>query len=184
MIGEGRDWLMDFETQRAFTLMELLIGLAIAVIAVGMAAPSMAELYRKHQLSGYQDDLMRLIIQARQHALINGSRVTVCALDAQNRCVSLKSGVLSGFQDSNGNRMLDDGELPLYTLPIPSHMRVNWAGMSPNHSLHFSAQGTTYLSNGTFTLCHRAELSRHVFLKISRQGRPRVEKQDGHCPLE
>lgn len=182
MIGEGKDWLMDFETQRAFTLVELLMALALSAIVIGLAAPSMAELYRKHQLAAYQDDLMRLVVQARHHALIHGGRVTVCAMDEQGRCVSLKVGVLVSFADSNGNRVLDNGETPLHTLPIPRHMRVNWSGMLPIHSLHFNANGT-HVSNGTFTLCHQAGLGRHSLVKISREGRPRIERHEQDCPL-
>lgn len=174
---------MDFATRRAFTLLELIIALAISAIVIGLAAPSMAEVYRKHQLNAYQSDLMRLIVQARHQALSNGKRVTVCAMDNQGRCVSLNVGILHSFEDVNGNRILDPGETLLYTLPIPNHMRVSWGGTNPKHSLHFSAQGTTFLSNGSFTLCHQARLDRHGRLTLSKQGRARMELRDGSCPL-
>lgn len=174
---------MDYERQRAFTLVELMIALAILVIAVSLAAPSMTQLYRKHQLDAYQAELMRLIVQARQHALINQRRVTLCALNAQGGCVSLKAGVLTSFVDGNGNRALDAGETLLQTLAIPSHVQADWVGTKPLHSLHFSGQGTTYLSNGTFTLCHQASLNRYGKLVISRQGRVRAERHEQGCPL-
>ena len=174
---------MDYERQRAFTLVELMIALAILVIAVSLAAPSMTQLYRKHQLDAYQAELMRLIVQARQHALINQRRVTLCALNAQGGCVSLRAGVLTSFVDGNGNRALDAGETLLQTLAIPSHVQADWVGTKPLHSLHFSGQGTTYLSNGTFTLCHQASLNRYGKLVISRQGRVRAERHEQGCPL-
>lgn len=174
---------MDYERQRAFTLVELMIALAILVIAVSLAAPSMTQLYGKHQLDAYQAELMRLIVQARQHALINQRRVTLCALNAQGGCVSLKAGVLTSFVDGNGNRALDAGETLLQTLAIPSHVQADWVGTKPLHSLHFSGQGTTYLSNGTFTLCHQAGLNRYGKLVISRQGRVRAERHEQGCPL-
>ncbi|HLT04334.1 MAG TPA: GspH/FimT family pseudopilin [Pseudomonas sp.] len=174
---------MDFAAQRAFTLMELMIGLAIIAIVIGLAAPSMAQLHRGQQLGGYQAELMRLVQQSRHHALVNRSRVTVCALDGQGRCVGLTAGVLSSFVDANGNRALDAGETLLQTLPVPGQLRTHWAGTLPLHSLHFAAQGTTYLSNGTFTLCHPAESARHARLVISRQGRVRAERHAQPCPL-
>ena len=175
---------MDFEAQRAFTLVELMIALAISAIVISLAAPTMGEMYRNHQLETYQAGLMRLVVQSRHHALVNRSRATLCALDGQNRCVSLRTGVLSSFADTNGNRALDHGEALLYTLPVPDQLRVVWAGTQPIHSLHFSGQGTTYLSNGTFTLCHQAGLGRHGKLVISRQGRVRTERHEQACPLE
>ena len=175
---------MDFEKQRAFTLLELMIAMAIAAIIISLAAPAMGQMYRNHQLGTYQTDLMRLIVQSRHHALVNRSRATLCALDGQNRCVSLRTGVLSSFVDTNGNRALDPGEALLHTLPVPDQLRVVWAGTQPIHSLHFSGQGTTYLSNGTFTLCHQAGLGRHGKLVISRQGRVRTERHEQACPLE
>ncbi len=104
-------------------------------------------------------------------------------LNAQGGCVSLKAGVLTSFVDSNGNRALDAGETLLQTLAIPSHVQADWVGTKPLHSLHFSGQGTTYLSNGTFTLCHQASLNRYGKLVISRQGRVRAERHEQGCPL-
>jgi len=122
---------MDYERQRAFTLVELMIALAILVIAVSLAAPSMTQLYRKHQLDAYQAELMRLIVQARQHALINQRRVTLCALNAQGGCVSLKAGVLTSFVDGNGNRALDAGETLLQPWPFRATCRRTGWGQSP-----------------------------------------------------
>jgi type IV fimbrial biogenesis protein FimT len=95
----------------------------------------------------------------------------------------MKAGVLTSFVDGNGNRELDAGETLLQTLAIPSHVQADWVGAKPMHSLHFSGQGTTYLSNGTFTLCHQEGLIRYGRLVISRQGRVRAERHEQSCPL-
>ena len=175
---------MDLNTHRAFTLVELMVVLALVAIIASLAAPSLAQMHGKQQLGSFQDDLLHLIVQARQHALVNRSRVTLCALDSQDRCISLKTGVLTSFVDANGNRALDPGELRLRTLAIPAHMNVDWVGMKPIHSLHFSAQGNTFLSSGSFTLCHQAGLGRYGKLTINPQGRVRAERHAQDCPLD
>jgi len=180
-MGNDKDALMDYETQRGFTLVELLLALAVAAIVLSLAAPSMGALYRKHQVGNYQADLQRLIVHSRHHALVNRSRVTVCALDEQNTCVSLRVGTLASFVDSNGNRALDPGEQLLYSLPIPRQLRVDWNRGDP--SLHFNGRGMSHVSNGTFTICHRAPLHSHGKLVISVQGRVRGERLGQACPL-
>lgn len=130
---------MNYERQRGFTLVELLITLAIVAIALRFAAPPLAEFYRKQQLESYESELMRFIARSRHHALVNVSRVTTCALDAQSRCVSLKAGTLTSFVDSNNNRILDADEVALYTMPIPGHVRVSWNRSTPY--LHFNGRG-------------------------------------------
>lgn len=175
---------MNLHSQRAFTLVELLIAIALIMIVASLAAPSLGQLRQKHQLQAFQAELQRLITHARHQAMVSHRRVTICAMDQQGRCVSLKKGLLTSFIDSNGNRMLDAQESVLQTLAIPSHIKGNWRGMQPIHSLHFSNLGYTFVSNGTFTLCHEGGLEQYRQLALNKQGRVQPTSHLAPCPLD
>src|SRR5690349_25053520 len=64
--------------RRGFTLLELLIGLAIAAIALALAIPGLGRWLAEQQLQDRADALLRGLDLARSEAIRTGSRVDVC----------------------------------------------------------------------------------------------------------
>jgi type IV fimbrial biogenesis protein FimT len=170
---------MNYKTAQGMSLIELLITLTVLAALCAAVTPS-TNLLAKHQLSAGQSDLHLLIVKARQDALTLSTRITLCALTADNHCSQNWQGTISEFTDANGNRALDAQEQLLSSIDIHPKILTRWQGMRPKNSIHFSSTGSTFVSNGTFTQCHPA-LTESLKLIINRQGRTRATHQTQTC---
>lgn len=173
--------MMNTRKCQGFTLHELMICLSIiALLAWGTTA--IAQTLAKQRLQIAQSELAKLIQLTRAQALGNAGRVTLCPLKNGNRCQLPWAGTLTSFIDKNANRALDPEDIVLSHIDLSEHVHVDWRGMRPTHSLHFSASGITAVSNGTFTLCQRSinDIRRLV---INKQGRIKSEREQLVCPL-
>ena len=170
---------MQRNPSSGLTLIELLIVLCILCI-LGLSMPPISNLLAKQRLVSSQSELRLLVNRARAEALGLGQRITLCPLTPDGRCTTAWSGTLSVFTDSNGNRRQDPSEAVLYQLQLDHTVNLQWRGMRPANSLHFSAQGVTFVSNGTFSLC-RLGYDETFRVIVSRQGRTRTDRVKLPC---
>ena len=94
------------------------------------------------------------------------------------------SGTLPAFHPLSlipGETLLALARFLVYAVFFLALLRVDWNRGDP--SLHFNGRGMSHVSNGTFTICHRAPLHSHGKLVISVQGRVRGERLGQACPL-
>lgn len=171
---------MNAKPIRGFTLHELLITMAI-ISVLAWSVGALGQVVAKQRLQTAHTELATMITMARWQAMSNSRRVTLCPMQDNGRCQLPWSGTLTSFIDSNGNRMLDLGEEVLARIILPSHTTLTWRGMNPAHSLHFSGNGMTFVSNGTFTLCHR-DINETRRLILNKQGRLKSERLGSACP--
>jgi type IV fimbrial biogenesis protein FimT len=68
------------------TLIELLIGIALLAVLLGLAAPGFEAQIAASQLSSASNALMGGLMQARAQAIRLGRRVTVCRTSDQQQC--------------------------------------------------------------------------------------------------
>jgi len=61
-----------------FTLIELMVGLAVLAIALGAGVPSMSEFIQNSRLSAQTNDLLASLHLARTEAIKRNARVTLC----------------------------------------------------------------------------------------------------------
>jgi type IV fimbrial biogenesis protein FimT len=99
-----------------FTLMELMVTLAIAGVLIGMAVPSMREFMRNGRLATASNDLLHSLSLARTEAIKRQTgRVTVCASadpNAADTALACSYGTMSGwivFVDANSDGQFDNG---------------------------------------------------------------------------
>lgn len=170
---------MQYNKASGFTLIELLIAIAI-ISLLGLSMPSLSKLIIRQRMASSQSELRLLISRARMEALNLRQRITLCPLNPSGHCTTAWEGVLSVFIDSNGNRQQDAGELLLYVMQLDPTIKLQWRGMNPANSLHFSTQGVTFVSNGTFSLCHSAYNETYRLI-VNRQGRTRTERIFQDC---
>lgn len=69
-------------TQRGFTLMELMVVLAIVGVIMGLAIPNFGVYIRNSRLTGAANDLLGSIARARTEAIKRQVSVVVCATDS------------------------------------------------------------------------------------------------------
>ena len=71
---------------RGFTLLELMITVAVLAIMVGIGVPSYQDLMRRNRLAAQTNQLIGVLAFARSEAVKRGVRVTICpANDAVNQ---------------------------------------------------------------------------------------------------
>nr|WP_277347496.1 GspH/FimT family pseudopilin [Wenzhouxiangella sp. XN79A] len=72
--------------QRGFTLMELLLAIAILAIVTTAALPSFTQIIQNNRLSGQTNEFVTSMQYARSEALKRGDPVTVCASSNGTSC--------------------------------------------------------------------------------------------------
>jgi type IV fimbrial biogenesis protein FimT len=157
-----------------FTLIELMVTIAIVAILASLATPSLRELIIRVRLDGYANDLYSGINFARSEAIRLGVPVTLCVSTDGATC-STTAGWEAGwlaFRDTNGDTKVDAGEEVLRTWPA---LRAGYTIQSANglnRSIQYRGQGYA-LSTGTLTICEGGNAVGARGIIISRT-RPRM----------
>jgi type IV fimbrial biogenesis protein FimT len=73
---------------RGFTLIELMVTIALLAILTTLAAPSFAKLIASTRLSSATNELYTSLVQAKSDAIRLGSRVTVCPSSNGSSCIT------------------------------------------------------------------------------------------------
>lgn len=166
--------------ERGFTLVELLVTLAVGVILLAIAIPSYSVFVRANRLASVANDLVSAIHMTRSEAIKRGKRVTLCktgdATSAAPTCdaaaswqhgwlVFVDSGV-RGVIDSTDVLLRVHGPAPAGTTITPSNYKDFLSYLASGVS-----QGSNGLANGTLAICI-AGARRDII--INSTGRPRL----------
>lgn len=109
------------KNQAAFTLIELMITIAVLAIVVGVAVPNFTVLIEKNRVKTLAEELASSMSVARMEALKRGKRVSVCASTTGTAC---------GGQWTDGWIVIVDGAAtdaaaaPVITTPATDILRV------------------------------------------------------------
>jgi type IV fimbrial biogenesis protein FimT len=126
---------------RGFSLIELMVTVALVAILLMVAAPSFTTFQRNAELTSRANSLLAVINAARGEAMKRGRDAVILPLDGSN----WSSGVLA-FVDFNSNRTYDVAtDVLIYRNddPLPSYLTITANGQ-PNASppyMRFDAQG-------------------------------------------
>ncbi len=177
---------------KGFTLVELMITLAIAAIVITIGVPSFRQTINNNRLTTVANSFIASINLARSEAIKRNSRVVVCGSSNGKECTG--SGYQSGwivFVDNNNDALCTDcgeatGEFVIQRVEaLPSVMTLSAASGSINNYISYSPSGASKLAGagdgfqpGTLKLCNAdyKEQSRNII--IARGGRVRVEKKE------
>ncbi|MES2369189.1 MAG: GspH/FimT family pseudopilin [Pseudomonadota bacterium] len=172
--------------RRGFTLVELLVVLAVGSILLAIAVPGYGFLMNTNRLAAVTNDLVTALQLARSEAVKRGMRVTVCKTGdagavppACDATVDWHEGWLV-FVDAGMTGVIDANDA-LLRVQAPAHADVSITTNS--HISRFisylpdgRSRGVAGLGNGTFEICV-AGLRRDIV--INNAGRPRLES--GSC---
>lgn len=163
------------KAQKGFTLVELMIVIAIAGITVGLGYPSMKNLIIKSRVNSYAHTLLSTVQSARQAAIMRNEFITVCASANGIDCNTDWSKGHLIFIDKNGNRELDIEDTRLnYIDGINDADNVKWQSFKVANTLQFLPTGITNHQNGTFTVCGLGKIGFAKAVIITKTGRPRL----------
>lgn len=153
---------MKPKRQRAFTLIELMITVALLAIVSSIAIPNFADFVERNRQHAIRDEMLSALQYARAYAVMSGGAIELCASGNGEACqTDWSSGwmirSLRSEMTHRHSRLARDNPL-------------RWSGFS--NDIVFYTNGTSPSSNGFFYQCHDKRVSWQVIL--SRQGRIRL----------
>ena len=178
--------------ERGFTLLELMMTLAVAAILSGTAAPALGTFLKNSGLKGAAYELMGTMTIARSEAVKRGSRTILChSADPHNgtpACGGSAQDWSTGwlvFIDENGNTNFDVGTDILLTVGDARadgiELRSNTAADS---TLIFRADGSLEgASIARFVLCDNRGAVNGKQVNVTRVGRPGLVSGSTASPL-
>lgn len=155
---------------RGFTLLELMVTLAVASILAVIALPSFRDLLRKNQVSSANNALLADLSYARSEAITRGNIVSICPSADGSSCTASGQAYESGWLvysyspgngkattafDSSKATASGTNQLLRYTQARPGvSMQVNSTSI-----ISFGPQGQTLPAASTYTFwtCFRAK---------------------------
>ena len=171
--------------ESAFTLIELMITIAVAAVVLTLGVPSFNNVIERNQLTAHINELVSTLHFARSEAVRRNSDVRVCHSADGVNCGG------AGYEDGWIIFIDDDGD-DVWDNPAEELIRVN-EGLSSNYTLHvngsmdsftYRAKGNTS-SQGRFVLCKNNDLNKARAIFIGPGGRTRLAPLDSNgTPLD
>jgi type IV fimbrial biogenesis protein FimT len=164
---------------RGFTLVELIVTLAVAAILVSAALPSMRDLIRNNRLTAATNLFVSSLNIARSEAIKQGRNATVCVSDTQNSCSgsNWQLGWLA-WVDSDQDGNLDfPGEVLRTVEPLTNSTQIT----SAENSFQIDPQGNVDNPNATLAVCDDRSGETGRLLRVMATGGISVNSQYGGC---
>ncbi|MDX2368647.1 MAG: GspH/FimT family pseudopilin [Colwellia sp.] len=153
-----------------FTIIELMIGLAVLGIITAIAMPSLNQFLVNMRIDNEISQIHRLVLSARNSAINMERNVTLCPLNATNTCTNTWGGELSVFIDLDNDNIYEPANNEML-LKVKSAIQNNdtltYAGFS---RITFAPTGQLSAAlNSTFIYCPQGfnDLGRAVLLSTS-----------------
>ncbi len=172
--------------QNGFTLIELMVTLAVVAIVAGIAAPSFRDMIQDNRLITSSNELLGSVALSRSEAIKRGDRVVICQSINTTSCGGSAANWHQGwivFVDANTNGTVDNA-----TDIISVHAALD-DGLTlamNNTALAYDGDGLAVnLSNEVFfTLCDDRGDANKTGLGISITGRARQAETSelASCP--
>jgi len=153
-----------------FTLIELMVGIAVLGIITAIAMPNLNQFLVKMRIDNEISQIYRLVLSARNSAISMERNVTLCPLNTANTCTNTWNGELSVFIDLDNDNIYEpaNNEVLLKVKPaIQNNDTLTYAGFS---RITFAPTGQLSAAlNSTFIYCPQgfSDLGRAVLLSAS-----------------
>ena len=175
---------------RGFTLVEMMVTVAIVAIMLALAAPAMQQFVTQKAVSTSADELVSALRFARSEALKRSSPVSICASkDAAGSGCATSNDLTNGwiiFADRDGNGAYDSGTDEL--LRVRQNLSKQVAGPAATASspyIEFVATGMALNAQAfTFTPLNASGANVASFTRVvcvNSQGRTNVVSGSGQC---
>lgn len=173
--------------QLGFTLMEIMIAIAILGITLAIALPSLGEFSANMRADNTISELHRMLLTARNTAINTGRITTVCPLSSTNECGADWKGEITVFTNDSNTVAAD---LKVYN-PVTESIIVISEGFTVNDTLEFGNDSVIYnptgnIENsegvGNFTICpeNYPDSSRALTIGLSGRTSPSTKGSGGY----
>lgn len=159
---------LQLQRMKGFTLVELMVTLAVLGVLAVFALPGIGELLRNNRLATQSNDVVSMLAYARAEAMRRGARIAVCPSANGTDCSGGPNwGVgMIVFVDTNRNGSTDSGEEVLRVMsPLSGSNTLTPSGIST--FLQFRGSGVAN-PMGALKLCDsRPDYGRSIAIASS-----------------
>ncbi len=166
-----------------YTLLEMLITLAIIALLSAMLIPSHAWLYRDAKQTTAAQQLLRAVNMARGAAELHGTTVTLCG-GRDAICSGQWNAGQILFLDAERKGSVADASDVLFVFDAFSGTVVHWRSALAKNYLSLNAAGTTEDEDGTFWYCETGAKNPAWAIRVNQAGRARLEYPNNSGRLE
>lgn len=173
--------------ERGFTIIELLIVVAVVAILITIAAPSLRTMIIGNQVRSLAGDLVNDLAVARSEASKRSQRVVMCPSNNQNTCTSGATWAAGwiAFVDANTDQQRNTSGTTEPLIRVreapPTSMQITYTSNPSEEEVRFRAIGIIGAAK-TFTICPSATGSGAAGRRISLTAMGRVEVVNITCP--
>ncbi|MCL1144864.1 GspH/FimT family pseudopilin [Shewanella marinintestina] len=161
-----------------FTVIELMVTMAVATILISSSIPSLKAFYSHARSNSNIRKIQQSVQLARNHAVAYGLRVTVCPLEAK-KCTDNWQKNITVFTDSGDSNILDGNDQVIYSIgPFSDRDTISYN----RAAIRFQPEGLASGTNGTLRYCPDlldSEYSRAVI--VNQSGRVRFSNKSVDC---
>jgi type IV fimbrial biogenesis protein FimT len=167
-----------------FTLVELMVTLAIATIVMTTAVPSFSTMIKNNSLATQTNSLVTDINLARSEAVKRGTRVILCRSADPNAATPACGGGANTwttgwlvFASGDANNTYTAGIDTLIRIGKPTGSSITIkTNSTSNNNLEYNSNGTTNEGGGTaiFAVCDDRDESYGRQIQVDPRGRPRL----------
>ncbi|WP_371377903.1 GspH/FimT family pseudopilin [Thalassotalea aquiviva] len=154
---------------KGFSLIELMVTLAVFGIMMGIAAPNFNQFLIKIRVDNQISEMQNMILSARNTAINSGHTTILCPLDINGVCTDNWGRELSVFTDLDNNGKFNDSDT---LIKIKDAINSNDIALFTGSIISYSPTGNSNLSNLVqFHYCPESKLRHSRGIEISRTGR-------------
>lgn len=177
------------EYSAGFTLIELMITIAIAGILLGVAIPSFTDTIASNRLTANANELVTALNLARSEAIKRGVRVTLCKSSNASSCVSSGNWFQGWivFTDQNDNAAYDSNTETLLKVQSNSANAITMVGnTNVVNYISYADTGQSKLTSGgfqagTIKVCDARTGNVGINIVLNRLGRISTDRKIA-CP--
>lgn len=144
--------MYDPNKARGFTLVELILTLALTAILAGIASTSWTQLVSTTRHTGVINDTHRMFALARSYAVHRRTLTTICPLSETLTCTDDWNNPVSVFPDRNNDKRPDGGRIYRVFNLTKSHSRL-YSRTAGRGYFQLSSNGMSHGTMGSLITC-------------------------------
>jgi len=160
--------------EKGFTLVELVVTIAVAAIALAIAVPSFSGLIESSKERAARDLLVSSINAAKEQAQSQRVNVYICASDDGSTCSNNWASDWLVYEDNDSSSTLNADDIIISSLSSKI-LKIQ----SDTEQVSFSPTGHT--TTNTFQICSNTDNSIVYQIELSRMGRVSYTTVSGDC---
>ena len=142
---------MSQQRTKGFTLIELMVVLAVMAITIGFVAPNFGRIVSQNRVSSVGNDILNLMHAGRMEALRGRRNVVVCPSQNGTSCGGSSWSSAIMFVDMDRNNQVSTGEQVRRMIQIPSDAVQVTNLMSGTAGIVFLPNGMARFASGAIT---------------------------------